>query len=238
MADAVERRAFFVFAEAIGESWFVARTRGGGFSANPCELAGGEDTGMVSGPQTTEDTGMVIGPQTTEDTGLNKDPAVDDLAAGSAASFEGRRVLVEVERASGPGPVVEFDDRRRPVVRRFRTEGLWLGFDHGVVPETDDGRGRNLAALVALPASTFPGCRIEVELVGALAAGERVVLLTALPGTVMPALELARAAAVIDEADVLDPAAAAALVRQAQVRHRDRVRAGRPTGGRAWAAIG
>lgn len=164
-------------------------------------------------------------------------PAADD-SPGSSAPFEGRRILVEVERASGPGPVVEFDDRGHPVVRRFRTGGLWLGFDHGVVLETDDGRGRNLAALVALPASTFPGCRIEAELVGALAATDRVVLLAALPGTAMPALGLARAAAAVGDADVLDAAAAAALVRRAEVRYRERVRAGRPTGGRAWAAIG
>ncbi len=181
----------------------------------------------------------------TDGRSLNRDPLVADATAGGADAtaggadaVEARRIVVEVERASGPGPVVELDDRGRPVVRRFRTEGLWLGFDHGVVPETDDGRGRSLAALVALPASTFSGCRIEAELVGALLAGERVVVLAALPGTAMPALGLARAAAAVDEADVLDAAAAAALVRQAQVRYRERERAGRPTGGRAWAAIG
>lgn len=174
----------------------------------------------------------------TEGRSLNRDPLVADATAGGADAVEARRIVVEVERASGPGPVVELDDRGRPVVRRFRTEGLWLGFDYGVVPETDDGRGRSLAALVALPASTFPGCRIEAELVGAIVAGERAVVLAALPGTVMPALGLARAAAAVAETDVLDADAAAALVRQAQVRYRERARAGRPTGGRAWAAIG
>lgn len=154
------------------------------------------------------------------------------------APAEARHVVVEVERASGPGPVVEFDERKRPIVRRVRTGGLWLGFDHGSIPETDDGRGRSLAALVALPSSTFPGCRIEAELIGALVAGERVVLLALLPGTPSPPLALARAAAALAEADALDAEAAASLVRQARARYRERVRADRPTGGRAWAAIG
>lgn len=151
---------------------------------------------------------------------------------------EGRRIVVEVERAPGPGPVVELDERRQPIVRRFRTGGLWLGFDHGSIPETDDGRGRTLAALVALPASTFPGCQIEAELTGALVAGEQVVLLALLPGTPPPPLALARAAAALADAELLDAEAAAGLVRRARARYRERVRADRPTGGRAWAAIG
>lgn len=158
-------------------------------------------------------------------------------AAGGPSQAVGR-VLVEVERTTGPGPVVEFDDRGRPVVRRFRSEGLWLGFDHGSIPETDDGRGRAVAALVALPASTFPGCRVEVDLTGALVAGERAVLLVVLPGTPLPPISLARAAAAMGEGTLLDAEAAADLLRRARLRYRERLRVGRPTGGRAWAAIG
>ncbi len=172
--------------------------------------------------------GMEIGPSA----------AFVDPAMESGPPSEGRLVLVEVERATGPGPAVEFDDRGRPLVRSFRAEGIWLGFDHGSVPETDDGRGRTLAALVALPGSTFPGCRIAARLTGALVSGDRVVLLAALPGWPPPAIGLARAAAALGDAAHLEAEAAADLLRRARLRYRERVRAGRPTGGRAWAAIG
>lgn len=153
-------------------------------------------------------------------------------------SDAGRTVVVEIERAPGPGPVVELDDRGHPVVRRFRPGGLWLGFDHGAVLETDDGRGRALAALVAVPASTFPGCRIVGELAGALVAGERVVLLVRLAGAALPPTPTAVAAAALGEAEFVAVEAAARLLQQARARYRERARAGRPTGGRAWAAIG
>lgn len=161
-----------------------------------------------------------------------------DEAAGSTEVQERPLLVVEVERAPGPGPEVEHDEHGRPFVRRFRPSGAWLGFDHGAVLDTDDGHGRTLAALVALPGSTFPGCRIEAELAGALVAAERVVLLTVLPGTPLPTVSLARAAAALGEAEELGAEAAASLLRAARARYRERLRAGRPTGGRAWSAIG
>lgn len=161
-----------------------------------------------------------------------------DLATGGTEAEKRPLLVVEIERAPGPGPDVERDAHGLPFVRRFRPTGAWLGFDHGAVLETDDGHGRALAALVALPGSTFPGCRIEAELAGALVAGERVVLLTVLPGTPLPTLALARAAAALGEAEELDAEAAASLLRSARARYRERLRAGRPVGGRAWAAIG
>ncbi|MGH2467154.1 MAG: hypothetical protein ACRDGL_05440, partial [Candidatus Limnocylindrales bacterium] len=80
----------------------------------------------------------------------------------------GERVLLEVEEALGPG--VELEPAGPGggglVVRRTRRGAVWLGVDRAVLVDSDDGRGRAVAVLVAVPASTFSGCRIEGHLWG------------------------------------------------------------------------
>jgi hypothetical protein len=77
---------------------------------------------------------------------------------------ERSRVIVEVDEPMGPG--VEFELNIGGIgstARRGRVRGPWLGLDRGHLVDTDDGLGRAVPVLIALPASTFVGCRIEVR---------------------------------------------------------------------------
>jgi len=149
------------------------------------------------------------------------------------------RFLVEVEAALGPGVDVEPDPPRGLVGRRARPGGIWLGFDRAALAESDDGLGRRVPVLVAVPVSTYDGCRLEVELVGGWQVARGSILVARLQGTTMPPPPLARAAAAVDEpATWLDREAAERLALLARQRYRERRSHARITGGRAWHAIG
>ena len=144
-------------------------------------------------------------------------------------------MIVEIEQALGPG--VDFAAERGSglVGRRARRGGAWLGFDRGCLVDSDDGFGRRVPVLVALPASTFAGARLEVQLVGGWTTADAVILVAALPRDSRPVPDVARMAAAIDgDATWIDREAAAHEARRAHQRYRERASHARIRGGRAW----
>jgi hypothetical protein len=142
--------------------------------------------------------------------------------------------VVEIEEATGPGLEVTLGRGSRPRAKAVR-DGLWLGADRGALFDSDDGRGRRLAVLVALPSSTFPGLQVETEIVGGFRAEEFVSLVGRVPGAELPIEAflrvLARAGA---EARWIDAREARAAARAARHVYRVRRGEGRILGGRAW----
>ncbi len=148
-------------------------------------------------------------------------------------------VSVEVERALGPGIDFERDGGSGIVGRRVRPGGAWLGFDRAALVDSDDGGGRRLPVLVALPGSTFVGARLEVELTGGWSFRGGRILVGRLPSGPTPIATLAGIAGGIDErATWLDPAAAEREAMRARQRYRERRSHARIAGGRAWDPFG
>jgi hypothetical protein len=149
------------------------------------------------------------------------------------------RILVEVVEALGPGLELEHDHRTGGLVAaRARAGGLWLGFDRGALVDSDDGSGRSVPVLIAVPGSTWPGCRIDAELVGALAAGGQTVLVARISGIPEPLPAVARVVAQMPEGAWLDAATAARIAAAARRERRQRQAMDRIVGGRAWDASG
>ena len=146
-------------------------------------------------------------------------------------------VELAVDEALGPGLDVIVD---AGVARGVggRADGLWLGLDRAHLVDSDDGRGVEVPAVVALPASSFAGCRVEAELVGALVEGDRTVLVGRLAGQPTPSEAVIRTVARAPVGRWLDAAAADRVAREARQRHRVRRQAGRVHGGRAWQSAG
>jgi hypothetical protein len=149
------------------------------------------------------------------------------------------RFLVEVVEPLGPGLELERDQRTGSLVAvRARGGGLWLGFDRGTLLDSDDGSGRSVPVLVAVPTSTWVGCQIDAELVGALAAGGRTVLVARITGTPKPLPAVARVVARMPEGAWLDAATAAGIAAASRREHRRRQAMDRIVGGKAWEAWG
>lgn len=149
------------------------------------------------------------------------------------------RIVAEVEVALGPGVEFERDQHGGLIGRRPRAGAMWLGFDRAALVESDDGQGRSIPVVVALPGSTYAGCRLEVEVVGGYRSDGRVVAVARLPGWPLPPASLALAAAGIrDEAEWLDQGSIDHVMLEAYQRYRDRRSHARIQGGRAWHAIG
>lgn len=150
----------------------------------------------------------------------------------------GRPIPIDVEDALGPGVDIEFDlTSGRPVARRARNRGPWLGLDRGSVVDTDDGHGRRLPALIGLPASTFAGCRIEARVCGALSrAGGPPIIVTVVPGAELPVRPIVEAVARLESSSWLDGAAAQRRVGEARSLFRERRARRRIVDGRAWSA--
>lgn len=146
---------------------------------------------------------------------------------------------MEVEQALGPGVDFEPSRNRDLIGVRARAAAGWLGFDRAALAGKDDGHGRSVPVLVALPTSTFAGARLEVEVVGGWRFRTGVVLVARLSGGPEPIPELSRAAAGVRDAGTwLDTEAADFEVRRARQRHRERASHARILGGRAWQANG
>jgi hypothetical protein len=166
---------------------------------------------------------------------MNADGTTD--LARLAGRSPGDRVLLEVEEALGPGVELEPVGPRGGglVVRRARRGGVWMGVDRAVLSASDDGRGRQLPVLVALPGSTFAGCRIEGHLIGGFQWEGEMVLVATVPGAELPIEALLRTAARIPpEASTMAVDEANRAARQARVAFRERSSHARLTGGRAW----
>ena len=147
--------------------------------------------------------------------------------------------LAEVERALGPGVDFDRDPRLGLVGRRARRITPWPGLDRAALLDSDDGHGRRLPVLVAVPTSTFAGARLSVDLAGGWRDRGRTTLLGHIEGAALPPRDLARIAAnVAPEATWLDPAGARREAREAGRRYRERRAHARIMGGRAWQPAG
>ncbi len=149
------------------------------------------------------------------------------------ASFQ-----VEVEQALGPGVDFERDAHGQLLGRHARPGRLWFGFDRAALVDSDDGLGRLVAVLVAVPASTYAGCRLEIELAGGWQTPSGPILVGRVAGTPLPPPLSARIAASVDEGTWLDTEAAERVASHARHRFRERRSHARISGGRAWYAIG
>ncbi len=145
-------------------------------------------------------------------------------------------ILVEVEEALGPGLDNERDLVRGGVlVRGARGGGLWLGADRGFLVESDDGHGRAVPVLVALPASSFAGARIDAELVGGFADASGLALVARLPGASVPVDAVLRAVGRLSaDAEWIDAHRASERASAARRAFRERRSRGRIVGGLAW----
>jgi len=145
-------------------------------------------------------------------------------------------VELVVDQALGPGVEVEVD---AGIVRAVapRAGGIWLGLDRAHLVDSDAGDGTELPAVVALPGSSFAGCRLTAELCGALVENERVVLVGRLPGAALPPDAVLRTVAGMPEATMIAAAAAERISRDARQRFKVRRQSGRVLGGRAWRAV-
>jgi hypothetical protein len=151
------------------------------------------------------------------------------MGSGSPRTFP-----VEVEEALGPGLEYAHDLDRGIYLTGVRQGGLWLGVDRGFLVDSDDGRGRRVPVLVALPSSSFPGARIEVELTGGF-GGPRDVLVGRAADVSVPIEPFLRTAGRLDgDARWVGATRAAAIATAARRAYRERKGRGRITGGRAW----
>jgi hypothetical protein len=145
-------------------------------------------------------------------------------------------VLVEVQEALGPGLDYARDlDRGGIRVSGSRGGGLWLGADRGSLVDSDDGHGRAVPVLVALPASSFAGARIDAELVGGFSDASGLVLVGRLPGASLPIDAALRTAGRISpDAAWIDARHASERAATARRAYRERRGRGRIVGGLAW----
>ena len=147
-----------------------------------------------------------------------------------------RTVLLEVEEALGPGLDYDRDlERGGIVLRGARAGGLWLGADRAFLLESDDGHGRAVPVLVALPGSSFVGARIDAELVGGFLDASGLVLTARLSGATLPVDAVLRAIGRLSpDAEWIDGRHAWERAAAAKRAFRERRSRGRITGGLAW----
>lgn len=145
-------------------------------------------------------------------------------------------VLVEVEEALGPGLGYARDlERGGILVSGTRGGGLWLGADRGFLVDSDDGHGRVVPVLVALPASSFVGARVEAELMGGFSDASGLVLVARFPGASLPIDAVLRTVGrTSSEAAWIDARKASERAATARRAFRERRGRGRIVGGLAW----
>ncbi len=152
-----------------------------------------------------------------------------------SAPLDPGRGLVEVVEALGPGLEFDADPATRGLVaRRARHRSPWLGLDRASLVGSDDGTGRGIRALVAVPVSTYAGCRIEVEWIGAVFDERGPILVGRVDGSADPIPAVVRVVSGLADAPWHDRNEAARLAREGRLRYRARRAADRVTGGRAW----
>ena len=148
-------------------------------------------------------------------------------------------LVVEVEQALGPGVDFEANQPFEMIGRRARAGGAWLGFDRAALIDSDDGLGRRIRVLVAVPASTFAGARLIAEVTGGWRTERGPILLGRVPQAGLPIPGLARIVGGIDDgATWLDREAAQREARLGHHRYRERQSHARIRGGRAWHPLG
>jgi hypothetical protein len=147
------------------------------------------------------------------------------------------RIRVIVDEAPGPGVEIVVESGIARAVAP-RPGGVWLGFDRGHLVDSDLGDGTEMPVVVAVPGSTFVGCHIDAELVGALVEDDRTVLVATIAGHPLPTQALVRTVARTGDGHWIDAAAAEGVAREARQQFKVRSQARRIVGGRAWRAAG
>jgi hypothetical protein len=144
------------------------------------------------------------------------------------------RELVEVTEPLGPGLDVEPGPAGAPVVIRARPGASFPGFDRGFLVDSDDGSGRSMRAVVALPTSSHLGCRIEVRWQGVVRDDRGPILVGDIEAGPAATAEALPALVAGGAAEVGQAQEAARLALAARRRFRERRAARRIVGGRAW----
>ncbi len=144
------------------------------------------------------------------------------------------RELVEVTEPLGPGLVVETVAGDAPLVVRARSAWSYPGLDRGFVVDSDDGTGRAVRALVALPASSWRGCHVDVRWEGLVRDARGAVLVGGIEGGPRAEADAVRAVAGTTAAYLGSPREAARIALEGRRRFRERRAARRVVGGRAW----
>jgi len=146
-----------------------------------------------------------------------------------------RPEIVEVTEPLGPGLDFGVDAAGRPLIAtRARARMAWLGVDRAEVVESDDGSGRGIRVLVAVPTSTFAGCRIQVRWTGGVVDRHGPILVARVDGMPDPLPAAVRTVAAASDGRWLDAGEAAHLAADARRLYRTRRAANRIVGGRAW----
>ena len=158
------------------------------------------------------------------------------MAATMTSPAQGTRPeIVEVTEPLGPGLDFGIDASGRPLVATHaRTRLAWLGLDRAEVVESDDGSGRAVRVLVAVPTSTFCGCRIQVQWTGGIVDRHGPILVARVTGMSDPLPAAVRTVAAAPDGRWLDAVEAAHLAVDARRLYRTRRAADRIVGGRAW----
>ncbi len=144
------------------------------------------------------------------------------------------RELVEVTEPLGPGLDVEVGAEGSPVVVRARPGPAFPGFDRGFLVDSDDGSGRSVRAVVALPASSHRGCRIAVRWQGVVRDDQGPILVGDIEAGPAAAAQALRALVAGGATEVGRADEAARLAHAARLRFRERRAGRRIVGGRAW----
>lgn len=87
------------------------------------------------------------------------------------ALVDEKTVLVVIETAKGSRNKYAFDEERGGfMLKGVLPEGTSFPYDFGFIPSTKGGDGDPLDVLVIMDAAAFPGCMIEVRIIGAIEA--------------------------------------------------------------------
>lgn len=146
----------------------------------------------------------------------------------------GVRDVVEITDPLGPGLEMGAGAGGAPIATRARWGGPFPGLDRGELLDSDDGTGRAVRVLVALPTSSWRGCRIAVRWDGAVADERGEVLVGGIEGCPPATPEAVHAAAGTPTRRQGSALEAARVARDARRRFRERRAARRIVGGRAW----
>ena len=85
-----------------------------------------------------------------------------------------RTIQIIVETPSGSRNKYKFDEKtRRMKLSKVLPEGMIFPYDFGLIPGTKAEDGDPLDVLVLTDAPTFPGCEVEVRVIGVIKANQK-----------------------------------------------------------------
>ena len=85
-----------------------------------------------------------------------------------------KTIQIIVETPSGSRNKYKFDEKtRRMKLSKVLPEGMIFPYDFGLIPGTKAEDGDPLDVLVLTDAPTFPGCEVEVRVIGVIKANQK-----------------------------------------------------------------